>query len=100
MPVSLSIDGPDVLGPGLGDVGDVGPGDGVGLGVGLGVTGCATFWASAASAGNASATAAETISSRLLRIGADIRFDGRHGHFASRGRQEDQPADDQHDNKD
>jgi hypothetical protein len=43
MPVSLSIDGPDVLGPGLGDVGDVGLGDGVGLGVGVGVTGCATF---------------------------------------------------------
>jgi hypothetical protein len=41
MPVSLSIDGPDVLGPGLGDVGDVGLGleDGVGLGAGVGVTG-------------------------------------------------------------
>jgi hypothetical protein len=99
MPVSLSIDGPDVLGPGLGDVG-LGVADAVGLGVGVGVTGCATFWASAASAGNASATAAETISSRLLRIRADIRFDGRHRHFAGPGREEYEAADDQYDEED
>jgi hypothetical protein len=102
MPVSLSIDGPDVLGPGLDEVGDVRPGlgDGVGLGAGVGVTGCATFCATAASAGNASATAAEIISSRLLRIRADIRFDGRHGHFAGAGRQENQDTDNQQDEKD
>jgi hypothetical protein len=100
MPVSLSIEGPDVLGPVLGDVGDVELGDGVGLGVGVGVTGCATFWASAASAGNASANAAETISSRLLRIRADIRFDGRHRDFAGLGGHEYEATNDQQDEED
>jgi hypothetical protein len=43
MPVSLSIDGPDVVGLGLGDVGDVGLGLGDGVGLRAGVTGWATF---------------------------------------------------------
>ena len=43
MPVSLSIDGPEVLGAGLTEVGDVGLGLGDGVGLGVGVTGCVTL---------------------------------------------------------
>jgi hypothetical protein len=43
MPVSLSIDGPDVLGADLTEVGDVRLGLGDGVGLGVGVAGCVTL---------------------------------------------------------